>query len=153
LENRDAVVGLINDAQTDDERNEAFLKCDLLERRVERRMRDALADAELHVFIKTRDHQIERLIEREGWRQEAFGIPRMDDIAEPVMNPGVDTDGQPVLIRIDDFHEWRTRERHGINPFRSGAPGKPSATRVLEQEHQRRLTAGETFESVGREAA
>jgi hypothetical protein len=153
LEDREAILRQINEATTDEARSEYFAKYDILERRVERRMRDALADGSLPAFIRTSDNQIEQLVDREEWRQEAFGIPGLDNVAHPVTNPGVDTDGQPVLVRIDNFQEWLTGERHKINPFRSGAPGKPSSIRVVELEHRRRLAAGETIESVVKEAA
>jgi hypothetical protein len=153
LEDREAILRQINEATTDEARSEYFAKYDILERRVERRMRDALAEGCLHAFIRASDNQIERLVDREEWRQEAFGIPGLDNVAHPVTNPGVDTDGQPVLVRIDNFQEWLTGQRHQINPFRSGAPGKPSSIRVVELEHQRRLAAGEAIESVVKEAA
>lgn len=152
LENRDEVASQIEDGKTDEELSEIFIKYDVLERRVERRMRDALADGDLPVFIRNGDHQIERLIDREGWRQQAI-IPCIDNVPEPVTNPGVDTNDQPALVKANDFHEWLTRDRHAIDPFRSGAPGKPSAIRRVEQEHLRRLAAGEALEGVGKEAA
>jgi hypothetical protein len=42
-------------------------------------------------FIRTSGNQIEQLVDREEWRQEAFGIPGLDNVAHPVTNPGVDT--------------------------------------------------------------
>jgi hypothetical protein len=153
LEDPDAILRQINEAETDDARSEYFEKHDIMHRRVERQMRDAIANGFLHPFIRTSDNQIERLVDREEWRREAFGIPGLDNVAHPVTNPGVDTDGQPVLVQIDNFREWLTGARHQINPFRSGAPGKPSAIRIVEREHQRRLASGETIKSVGKEAA
>jgi len=52
-------------------------------------------------------------------------MPNLESVADPVLNPGVDTDGQPVLVRVDDFRKWLTSVQHEVNPFRSGAPGKP----------------------------
>jgi len=116
-------------------------------------MRDALADGELYPLIKEPNGQFERLMEREEWRPEAFGIPGLDNIPDHLTNPGVDTDGRPVLLEISNFQDWLATYRHGINPFRTGAPGKPSAIRIIEAEHQRRITCGEATDSVGKEAA
>jgi hypothetical protein len=127
-------------------------KHDSASRRVERLMRNALADGRLHAFVKARNGRIERLIEREEWRQEAFGIPGIDNISHHITNPGPDTEGQSVLLKISNFQEWLTTHRHAINPFRTGAPGKPSAIRIIEGEHQRRIARGEALDSVGKEA-
>lgn len=116
-------------------------------------MRDALADGSLQTFVRTPNNHVERLVEREDWRREAFGIPNLESVADPVLNPGVDTDGQPVLVRVDDFREWLTSVRHEVNPFRSGAPGKPSAIQLVEAEHKRRLDCGEALTRVSKEAA
>jgi hypothetical protein len=115
-------------------------------------MRDALADGLLQTFIQASNNAVERLVEREEWRQEAFGIPNIESVADPVLNPGVDTEGRPVLVRINDFREWLTSVRHEVNPFRSGAPGKPSAIRLVEAEHKRRLDRGEALAKVSKEA-
>jgi hypothetical protein len=153
LEQPDAILRQINESTTDDARREYFEKYDIMERRVERRLRNDIYDGHLLLFIKTPDNQIERVIDREAWQPEAFGIPGIDSVAHPLTSPGVDTDGQPVLVRIDNFRERLTAVRHEINPFRSGAPGKPSSIRLVEAEHQRRLASGESLESVGDEAA
>jgi hypothetical protein len=58
----DAILRQINEATSDEVRSEYFAKYDILERQVERRMRDALADGCLHAFIRTSDNQIERLV-------------------------------------------------------------------------------------------
>ena len=44
LENRDSLLLLISDAKTEDESDQFFINLDVLGRRVERLMRDALAD-------------------------------------------------------------------------------------------------------------
>jgi hypothetical protein len=133
----------------------AFLpvdKHDSALRRVERLMRNALADGQLHAFVKARNGRIECLIEREEWREEAFGVPGIDNIPHHITNPGPDTEGQPALLKISNFQEWLTTHRHAINPFRTGAPGKPSAIRIIEGEHQRRIARGIALDSVGKEA-
>jgi hypothetical protein len=150
LEDRGSL--LIAEAKTDDEIDQRFIKLDVLGRRVERLMRDALADGLLQTFIRGPNNNVERLIEREEWRQEAFGIPNLDNVADPIMNPGVDTDGQPVLLKIDNFRHWLTSVRHEADPFRSGAPGRPSAIQLVGVEHKRRLDCGDVLTSVSKEA-
>jgi hypothetical protein len=144
---------LIAEAKTEDESDQLFVSLDVLGRRVERLMRDALADGLLQTFVRTPNNSVERLVEREKWRKEACGIPSIESVADPVLNPGVDTDGQPVLVRIDDFREWLTSVRHEVNPFRNGAPGKPSAIQLVEAEHKRCLDRGEALPKVSKEAA
>jgi hypothetical protein len=97
MEKPDALLHQINEAQSDEARSEHFDEYDVKERRVERRMRDAIADGLLPLFKKTPNNQIEQILDREPWRQEAAGIPGIDNVAHPLTNPGVDTDGVPVL--------------------------------------------------------
>jgi hypothetical protein len=123
------------------------------ERRIERLMRNAIADGPLQLFVRTGPNQLERIVECEEWRQEAFGFPALDNVADPVMSPGVDTDGRPVFAKIVDFREWLMNVRHEINPFRTGGPGKPSAIKVVERQHQNRLANGEALASLPKEAA
>jgi hypothetical protein len=153
LEHRDSLLQLITEAKIEDESDQLFINLDVLGRRVERLMRDALADGLLQTFVRTTNNRIERLVEREEWRQEAFGIPDIDSVADPIVSPGVDTDGRPVLVRVDDFRKWLTRVRHEVSPFRNGAPGKPSAIRLVEAEHKRRLDCGQALTRVSKEAA
>jgi hypothetical protein len=152
LEEHEALVRLIEEARTSEESQQSFHNYDVVGRRVERRMRDALADGSLPTFIRTPHNTMERPIEREPWRQEAFGIPNIDNVADPVTNPGVETGGQPVFVKIEDFEAWLTAERHVLNPFRTGGPGKPSAIRLVELEHERRLKAGKAMTKVSQEA-
>jgi hypothetical protein len=148
-EGHDAIIRLIEIAETDEERAQHLICYDAAARQVERRMRDALADGPLHPYVRT-DNGIERLVERDEFRQAAFGVPTIDSVAEPVTNPGVDTDGRPVLLRTNVFETWRTPD---IDLFRSGGPGKPSAIRLVEIEHGRRLDCDEAAVSVKEEAA
>jgi hypothetical protein len=153
LEDCGSTARLISEATSEDERDDLINEYNAKKRRVERLMRNAIADGELHTFIKVPNGQIERLTEREDWRKEAFGVPDLGNVPHHLINPGVDTGGQPVLLEIDNFQDWLTTRRHAIDPFRTGAPGKPSAIRVIEDEHQRRITRGEAIDSVGEEAA
>jgi hypothetical protein len=153
LENRDSLLQLISDAKTEDECDQLFIDLDALGRRVERLMRDALADGLLPTFVRTPNNTVERLVEREEWRKEAFGMPNLESVADAVLNPGVDTGGRPVLLKVDDFLKWLSSVRHDVNPFRSGAPGKPSAIQLVEAEHKRRLDCGEALTKVSKEAA
>jgi hypothetical protein len=63
------------EARTSEESQQSFHNYDVVGRRVERRMRDALADGSLPTFIRTPHNTMERLIEREPWRQEAWCCP------------------------------------------------------------------------------
>jgi hypothetical protein len=120
-------------------------------RRVERLMRAALADGRLDVY-RAPSGEIERLLDREEWRREALGIPGIDNVPDPVTNPGPDTGGRPVFLKISAFQEWLTSSQREINPFRTGAPGKPSAIQLVLAEHRRRIDTGEVFDRVGEEA-
>jgi hypothetical protein len=151
LENADQVARHIDENSSDEERCDALDRYEVLERRVEQRLRTALARRELPVFVRTQQG-IERLVETQEWQQLAIA-PCLDDVPEPVTNPGPDTNGQLPLLKASDFHEWLTSEKHRINPFRTGAPGKPSGIGVVEREHRRRMDAGEAFESVRQEAS
>ena len=153
LEDCDSIARLLDEATREDERDDLINKYDAKKRGVERLMRNAIADGELHTFIKVPNGQIERLTEREDWRKEAFGVPGLGNVPHHLINPGVNTDAQPVLLEINNFQDWLTTRRHAIDPLRTGAPGKPSAIRVIEAEHQRRITCGEAIDSVGEEAA
>src|SRR2546427_11150016 len=67
---------------------------------------------------------LEWVVEREEWREEAFGMPNLESVAGPGLNPGVDTDGQPVLVGGDDFREWLTSGEDEVNKFWGGATRK-----------------------------
>jgi hypothetical protein len=135
-----------------DELGAAHLRVDTVRWRVERLMRDALADGRLDVFYRAPSGEIERLLDREEWRREAFGIPDIANIAHPVTSPGPDTEGQPVLLKISDFQRWLTTHRYEIHPFRTGLPGRPTAIQLIEAEHQRRIDSGKALDKVGEEA-
>jgi hypothetical protein len=134
------------------EQADNFDKYDKVRQRVERLMRAALADGQLDAFFRAPSGEIERLLDREEWRREAFGVPGIDNIPHPVTSPGPDTGGQPVFLKVSDFQEWLTASRREINPFRTGAPGKPSAIQLIVAEHQRRVDSGEVIDGVGEEA-
>jgi len=121
-------------------------------RRVERPMRDALADGGLLAFIKAPNGQMELLVDRESWRRESFGVPGIENVPHDLTNPGPHTRGQPVFLSTSNFQEWLTKHRHAIDPFRTGGPGKPSAIGFVKHEHLRRLGAGEALQKVNHEA-
>jgi hypothetical protein len=97
LENRNPLLGLIAEAECDAERDQLFINLDALDRRVERLMRDALADGLLQTFVRTSNNTVERLVEQKEWREDAFGIPDIVSLADAVLNPGVDTEGRLFL--------------------------------------------------------
>ena len=149
-----ALLRAIDEATKDAERHEHINKHDASVRRVEKLMRNALADGHLQAFTRRgQNGQIEQIVDREEFRREFFGVPGIENLPHHLSNPGPDTDGQPVLLEISNFREWLTKSRHAIDPFRTGGPGKPSAIRVVEREHQRRLSCGEALPKVSKEAA
>jgi hypothetical protein len=98
--------------------------------------------------------QLERLVEREGFREMSFGIPGFENVPHHLTSPGEDTGNQPALLRKSNFHDWLSAQRGDrLHPFRTGAPGKPSAKKIVKGEHERRLSAGEAHEKVSEEAA
>jgi hypothetical protein len=133
--------------------NKFFDDYDALARDVERLMRDAIADGRLHPFCRTQSGQMEQLVDRESFRPAAFGVPGIENVPHHLSNPGPDTHGQPIFLKISDFREWLTMFRYAIDPFRTGGPGKPSAIMVVAREHQRRLSCGEALPKVSKEAA
>ena len=154
IEDYTALLRAIDEATKDAERHEHINKHDASVRRVEKLMRNALADGHLQAFTRRgQNGQIEQIVDREEFRRESFGVPGIENLPHHLSNPGPDTDGQPVLLEISNFREWLTKSRHAIDPFRTGGPGKPSAIRVVEREHQRRLSCGEALPKVSKEAA
>ena len=149
----DCAALLQHEATTDAELHDLINKHETIERRVESLMRDALADGDLHAFIRTKSGQIEELVDREDWRQKSFGVPGIENKPHHLANPGPDTGNAPVLLKTSNLEDWLTKHRHAINPFRTGGPGKPSAIGVIEREHQRRLSVGNAFAKVSQEAA
>ena len=73
---------------------------------VERLMRSALADGILPVFVKAKNGETERLIDREKWRAAAL-VP--DNIPEAGTNTGLETDSRPAFLKVSDFQEWIRR--------------------------------------------
>jgi hypothetical protein len=98
----------------------SFEKYDEERRRIERLMRDAIADGDLGAYILTISGQFERLIERECFRQMSLGIPGFENVPHHLTSPGPDTDGQPVLLKKNDFRNWITQfgkaKRSGRKP-------------------------------------
>jgi hypothetical protein len=91
------------------------------ERRIERLMRDALADGLLDTWIEGPDGQPKCLLEREPWRQAAFGaanIASIPDLEDPSFNPGPDTEGKPAFVEKSVFENWLDAQQPGA----SGGP-------------------------------
>jgi hypothetical protein len=100
---------------------------DVVERRVELLMRNGIADGLLIPFLKASNGQIEQIVDREEFRKMAVGVPGIDNVPDPVTNPGPDTDGRPVLLAISNFEEWlATHVRRAHHPDQA-APGAPVA--------------------------
>ena len=153
IEDYSALLRAIDEATKDAERHEHINKRDASVRRVEKLMRNALADGHLQPFIRGQSGQIEQIVDRREFRRESFGVPGIENVPHHLTNPGPDTDGRPVLLKISNFGEWLTMHRQAIDPFRTGVPGKPSAINLVAREHQRRLSCGEALPMVSKEAA
>jgi hypothetical protein len=108
----------------DQERIDKFFDdYDAMARDVEKLMRAALADGDLPAFIKAHNGQMEQLVDRKSWRQEAFGVPGIENVPHHLTNPGPDTDGRPIFLRSSDFESWLKIYRLKRNK-RAGAPIK-----------------------------
>jgi hypothetical protein len=106
----------IDQTASDDEQRDYFNKHDEIVRGVEKKMRKAIADRGLPLFIDTPNGPRE-LVERKEWGELAFGVPNIENLSHHLTNPGVDTDGQPSLLKISDFRDWLTAH----NPNNSSA--------------------------------
>ena len=106
----------IDQTASDDEQRDYFNKHDEIVRGVAKKMRKAIADRGLPLFIDTPNGPRE-LVERKEWGELAFGVPNIENLSHHLTNPGVDTDGQPSLLKISDFRDWLTAH----NPNNSSA--------------------------------
>jgi hypothetical protein len=131
----------------------AFEKYDETERQIERLMREAIVDDRLPVFCRGPNGQIEKLVDRKKFKEPSFGAPGFENVPHHLISPGEDTGHQPALLKKSDFENWLRAQRDKLDPFYTGAPGKPSAIKLVKHEHQRRLSSGEALEKVGQEAA
>lgn len=105
---------------SDPERNDLLNKYDDIVRRVERLLRDAIADRHLPLFKKAQNDQMERIVDQEEWRRLSFGIPGIENVPHHLTNPGGDTNGQPVFLKIGDFEDWLANQTGDQAPRRSG---------------------------------
>ena len=129
IEDCAALFRSIDEAETNAERGDLFDKYDAMKRRVERRVRDEIAYGDLPPFVRGQTGQFERLVNREGFRQESFGAPGIENVPH-----GVDTGGQPVFLRTADFRRWLAQ--HSRHPKRGA---KPKYNWAAAQEEFRRL--------------
>jgi hypothetical protein len=65
---------------SDPERNDLLNKYDDIVRRVERLLRDAIADRHLPLFKKAQNDQMERIVDQKEWRRLSFGIPGIENV-------------------------------------------------------------------------
>jgi hypothetical protein len=86
-------------------------------------MRDALADGTLLAFIKAPNDQMEQPVDRESWRQQAFGVAGIESVPHHLTNPGPDTDGRPVFLKSKNFEIWLKTHQPKKNK-RAGVPMK-----------------------------
>jgi hypothetical protein len=133
-------------AKNDAELHEQLNKRDAAERKVERLMRNALADGLLCPFIRATNGPIEKLVyreesDREKWRQESFGVPGIQNVPDHLTNPGPDTDGRPIFLSTSNFKRWLTPHssnkqsysaRRGAKPKFDWPPAEAEARRLME---------------------
>jgi hypothetical protein len=79
---------------------------DAAQYRVERLMRDALADGVLCAFELHPTFGPSKLTNREEWRKMSFGGLGVGTFVERLTNPGPDTEGRPVMLEVEAFHRW-----------------------------------------------
>jgi hypothetical protein len=89
----------------------SFEKYDGVIRRIEKLMRDAIADGILHLFSYGPSGRLERALERERFRPTSFGIPGFENVPHCLTSPGVDTGDQPVYLKRSNFHQWLSAQR------------------------------------------
>ena len=130
-----ALLRLIDEATKEDERHEHINKYDALKRRVEKQMRNALADGHLQAFTRAQNGQIEQIEDREGFRRESFGVPGIENVPHHLTNPGPDTHGQPVLLSTSNFQKWLEQHRASRHSYvaRRGAKAKFDWAAAQEQ--------------------
>jgi hypothetical protein len=95
IEDYTALLRAIDEATNDAERHEHINKHDASVRRVEKLMRNALADGHLQAFTRGQKGQIEQIVDREEFRRESFGVPGIENVPHHLTNPGPDTDRRP----------------------------------------------------------
>ena len=104
---------------------------DAAKRRIEVRMRDALADGELRPLVRPPgDGIVGELPDRESWRPHPgaflFGL---DTYVHPMTNPGPNTGGLPVMLAQQAFDQWLASEQRkaGREKLPQGRRGRPPA--------------------------
>jgi hypothetical protein len=104
------------------ESQDLFERYDAEERRIERLMRDALADGLLATWIEGPDGQPRPLLDRESWRPAAAGFADIASIPDS-QSPGPDTGGKPAFVEKLVFENWLNAQ-----PRETGEPGgEPAA--------------------------
>ena len=128
----------IDKAKTNDERFRLFDKYDAVLRRVEKRMRSAIADGHLRPFMRVQNTQIEQMVDREGFRRESFGVPGIENVPHRLTSPGPDTHGQPVFLSTSNFQKWLEQQRASKHSYVVRRGAKPKFDWVAAQEAFRR---------------
>jgi hypothetical protein len=129
----------IDKAKTNDERFGLFDKYDAVLRRVEKRMRSAIADGHLRPFMRGQNGQIEQIVDREGFRRESFGVPGIENVPHHLTNPGPDTHGQPVFLSTSNFQKWLEQQRASKHSYVARRGAKTKFDWAAAQEEFRRL--------------
>jgi hypothetical protein len=101
--------------------------------RAERRLRDAIADEELEVWVKASNGQMERLVVvRDDWLKDSFGGLGIDQIPYPF----VDMEDAPAFsgyLKNSNFQEWLTWE---VTPSAGGAAVHASPSDAGDEQHK-----------------
>jgi hypothetical protein len=136
----------IDEAKTNDERFGLFDKYDAVLRRVEKRMRSAIADGDLRPFMRGQSGQIEQMVDRKGFLEdrkgfprESFGVPGIENVPHHLTNPGPDTHGQPVFLSTSNFQKWLEQQRASKHSYVARRGAKTKFDWAAAQEEFRRL--------------
>jgi hypothetical protein len=118
-------------------------------RRVERRMRNALADGELCPRVSDPATGLPvALADREKWRVMSFTGLGLDTYVQHLTNPGPNTNGLPVGLDNLEFQSWLNKEL-GKSELVEGASSRASAAWIKELRGMRRDVAEVMIELWG----
>ena len=126
-----------------------FSRYDEAVRRVERRMRNALADDE--ICPRVRDPATELpvgLADREKWCVMSFTGLGLDTYVQRLTNPGPNTNGLPVGLDNLEFKKWLNKEL-GKSELVEGASSRASASWTKDLRGMRRDVAEAMIELWG----
>jgi len=126
-----------------------FSRYDEAVRRVERRMRSALADGELCPRVRDPMTAVPvPLADREKWRVMSFAGLGLDTYVQHLTNPGPYSNGLPVGLDNVEFQKWLNKEL-GKSELDEGASSRASASWTEDLRGMRRDVAEVMIELWG----